>query len=292
MKYDKCPVCGSSKLKPFIKVNGYRVSEKQFVIEECENCSFKLTNPLPSEDEIGKYYESDNYISHTSSSKSLFDAAYQMVRRRAIKSKLNLVSKYVKKGVLVDYGCGTGSFLSFVKDQGWSVSGFEPSDIAISNGETNLKDEVKHPRELDNVKEHSIDVFTMWHVFEHIYNPKDLLNKIKRILNKNGVLILAVPNPDSLDAKIYKENWAAWDVPIHHSHFNKKSMKILLENNGFKLVEVKEMPFDSFYISALSEELAKGSKNYIRAFKNGLKSNIKGYREKNTSSLIYIAQPL
>ena len=292
MKYKECPVCGSPKLSPFIEVAGYRVSEKQYVIEECSNCSFKLTNPLPDESEIGKYYESDNYISHTSSNKGVFNLLYQLIRRRAIKSKFSLVSSYSPNGLLVDYGCGTGSFLSYVKQKGWAVLGLEPSSIAISNCATNVKEDIKDPSEIYNLQEGTADVISLWHVFEHVYNPKELLGVFKKVLKKEGALVIAVPNPDSLDAELYGESWAAWDVPIHHSHFNKKSMKMLLNSTGFELVEVKNMPYDSFYISALSEELSTGSKNLGKAFVNGLKSNLKGFKQKNASSLIYIAKPL
>jgi predicted SAM-dependent methyltransferase len=105
----------------------------------------------------------------------------------------------------------------------------------------------------------------LWHVLEHVTDMPETLSFFKAKLKKDGVLIIAVPNHVSYDAQYYKEFWAAYDVPRHLHHFELKSMKSLLENNGFKLVETKPMKFDSFYVSMLSEKCKTGSINLVQS---------------------------
>ena len=129
----------------------------------------------------------------------------------------------------------------------------------------------------------------MWHVLEHVYELEETIINIKRILSKNGFLVLALPNNESWDAEYYNKFWAAWDVPIHLWHFSKKSIVKLLEKNKFKFVSTKAMIFDSFYVSLLSEEYKSGNKNYFLSFIIGLISNIMAKTtKKGYSSQIYI----
>jgi hypothetical protein len=114
-------------------------------------------------------------------------------------------------------------------------------------------------------------------------------------------MLVAVPNADSYDAAVYKEYWAAYDVPRHLYHFNQPSMTMLLEKHGMRVEQVMPMVFDSFYVSMLSEKYAKGFRvqglgfrvgaGVIRAVWNGLVSNIKGTGDKKYfSSLIYVVK--
>jgi type IV secretory pathway protease TraF len=106
-------------------------------------------------------------------------------------------------------------------------------------------------------------------------------------LAQEGVLFIAVPNHESHDARHYKNEWAALDAPLHLWHFAKSDIKRLAEDNGFMLERVINMPFDSYYVSLLSEKI-KGSKlGPIRAFWHGFISYAKGGANKNMSSLIY-----
>ena len=131
----------------------------------------------------------------------------------------------------------------------------------------------------------------MWHVLEHVPNLKDITQKIKDLLSDTGKLIIAVPNHESLDAKYYKQHWAAYDVPRHLLHFNKKSMAITLKNAGFEIINIKPMTLDSFYVSMLSEKIRSGNKNPIKAITIGIISNIYSFLfNKEYSSLIYIAK--
>jgi hypothetical protein len=103
-------------------------------------------------------------------------------------------------------------------------------------------------------------------------------------------LLIAVPNADSLDAKKYKENWAAYDVPRHLYHFTQSTMKRFFKKHKLEMVNILPMKFDAYYVSLLSEKYKNGSNKYLSSLLTGYKSNT--HAEKNTkdySSLIYIA---
>lgn len=132
------------------------------------------------------------------------------------------------------------------------------------------------------------DAITLWHVLEHVTDLDETLNFFKTKLNRDGSLIIAVPNYSSADANHYKEFWAAYDVPRHLYHFHPSSITELLFSFGFALTETLPMKFDSFYVSMLSEKYKTGSIKYFRAFLTGLRSNLKAKSSGQYSSMIYI----
>jgi SAM-dependent methyltransferase len=283
-----CLVCGSQEINHFIDCKDFTVSQKTFSIQECSKCKFKFSSPRPSSIEIGSYYKSEDYISHSDTKKGLIYRLYHFIRTYTLIKKLQLIMRFsVKKGKLFDYGCGTGAFLSFCKKNGWETFGYEPDDdarkIAIANG----ADVSNQLNSFEN--ELSCDVFTMWHVLEHVHDLGGLFSFINKHLKANGLFVVAVPNPTSFDAKYYKENWAAYDVPRHLYHFSPENVKDLVEKNGLKLIKIMPMIFDSFYVSMLSEKYKSGKINYFKAFLTGLKSNYKAINNPTEySSQIYL----
>lgn len=283
-----CEICGNSNFKLFIKSRDYSVSKEDFNIQECKNCRFLFTSPRPEEKNLNKYYVSDHYISHTDGNKSLFEKTYQIVKKISINKKFRFISSYIKKGSILDIGCGTGNLLYKFKSSGWQTKGVEPSKIARQKAIKNYNLDINDSSNLSNIKE-KFDIITMWHVLEHMPNLNDVLKNFNRLLNDNGKIIIAVPNPESYDAKHYKKYWAAYDLPIHFSHFTKNSISSLFEKHNFKLIKNKGMIFDSFYVSMLSEEFKGGSKNIIKATIIGLISNLIGkLTNKGFSSNLYV----
>jgi ubiquinone/menaquinone biosynthesis C-methylase UbiE len=214
------------------------------------------------------------------------------VRNHTLKSKRDLVKDVTNKeqGDLLDIGAGTGAFANIMQRWGWNIKGLEPDEIARQNALTNYKLSLENPEKLYDFPADTFDALTMWHVLEHVHDLHGYLQTFQKILRKDGKLIIAVPNYTSNDAKAYAEYWAAYDVPRHLYHFSPASMKVLLESEGFALQQVKPMWFDSFYVSMLSEKYKNGS-NLIKAFWNGLSSNIKAISDKRRcSSIIYIAE--
>lgn len=272
--------------KHFLTVKDNSVSKETFELLHDENLDMLITSPKPEEDKLGKYYESDDYISHTDGKRSLFEKAYHFIKNIALKNKLSLINNLnASKGSLLDIGAGTGDFLLVAKDNGWKSIGIEPSEkartIAKSKG-------VELKSSLSEFENHSFDVITMWHVLEHIPNLEEQIKELKRLIKPNGSIIIAVPNFKSYDANYYKEFWAAYDVPRHLWHFSKTAIEKLFAKEDLELVKILPMKFDSFYVSLLSEKYKTGKMNYLKAFAVGLRSNLKAKNNFEYSSHIYV----
>ena len=288
-----CPICSGNKFKPFISCVDYTVSRETFQVVQCEACGFRFTNPRPAENEIGKYYESEEYISHSGTSRGVVNKIYGMVRNHTIKQKVKLINKQIpnpKSQIrnALDIGCGTGEFLNTCKQNGWNVTGIEPSEVARKHAKENFGIEPLTPEKLFEISEKKFNVITMWHVLEHVHQLHKTIEQINKLLIDDGALIVAVPNCNSFDAKKYREHWAAWDLPRHIYHFTKKDIEKLFLRFGFKLQQVLPMKFDSYYVSLLSEKYKTGSSNLMAGFFSGLKSNLNAGGENGYSSQVYI----
>ena len=286
---EKCLVCGSTSFEPFLVCKDYTVSQENFNILSCKGCGFKFTNPRPDNTVLGNYYKAESYVSHTNSKKGIVNKLYHLVRNHTLKSKIKMISSYVSRGTVLDYGCGTGMFLSAINKAGWDTFGMEPDDNARKMAsEQGLNVFSDKDRVNTYVTDKKFNAITLWHVLEHVTDMPETLSFFKKKLSKEGVLIIAVPNHASYDARYYKEFWAAYDVPRHLHHFDIKSMTSLVEQAGFKLQETKPMKFDSFYVSMLSEKYKTGSVSLLRAFWIGLQSNLKAKDTHSYSSTIYV----
>ncbi|MFC0185218.1 Methyltransferase domain-containing protein [Pseudarcicella hirudinis] len=288
-KLSNCPVCKNNKTNHYLTCKDYTVSHENFEIVSCENCGFKFTNPRPSQNEIGKYYKSESYISHSNTSKGLISKLYHSVRKYTLKGKLNLINGLLaKRGSLLDVGCGTGMFLKTCQEDGWKISGIEVDESAGKYASELTSIEIKNEI-LGSFSAEQFDIISMWHVLEHVHLLEETVQWLYERLSDKGYLIIAVPNHESKDAQIYQENWAAYDVPRHLYHFSQASISQLFEQKGFSLHKTLPMYFDSFYVSMLSTKYKSGKINYTEAFFKGLKSNnwAKDHNN-NYSSLIYI----
>lgn len=287
-KLEKCPICENVSHETFMEVLDHSTSKETFSVAKCSNCDFLFTNPRPDENEIQKYYESEDYISHTDDNKGLINGMYHAVRNHAIKNKFALINSFKTTKSILDFGCGTGTFLEFCKLNKWNTTGAEPNnnarEILTKKGISALM-----PNEIHSLENGSFGVITLWHVLEHVHKLDETVSHMKDLLEDKGVLVIAVPNHTSYDAAHYKEHWAAYDIPIHLYHFAPKDISTYFTKNGFTLEQTLPMKFDSFYVSMLSEKYKSGG-NLVNAFLTGLKSNLKAAISKNNtySSQIYV----
>lgn len=270
--------------KIYLSVKDHLVSGETFDLVYDENLDYLKTFPSPKIEELPKYYESQDYISHTDENRGLFSSLYQLVKRWSLKKKAKLIFDQNKEvGSLLDVGAGTGDFLKVAKEKGWEVQGVEPNKYAsklASEKGIELKPILK------DFEGRQFDVVTLWHVLEHIPNLAETISELSSLVKPNGTLIVAVPNFKSFDAKHYGKFWAAYDAPRHLWHFSKVSIEKLFEEN-FQLQKIEPMIFDSFYVSMLSEKYKTGNKFSLKAFWIGLLSNLKAQRTKEYSSHIY-----
>lgn len=275
-----------SNKKHFLTVKDYSVSKETFDLYLDETLDMLMTHPQPSLENLGKYYESEDYISHTDNKRSLFEKLYHFIKNIALRNKLNLInSLQTNKGSILDIGAGTGDFLSVAKNDGWQTIGVEPSEKAKTIA---LKKGILFVEQTSDLENHSFDVISMWHVLEHVPDLDQQIKELKRLLKPTGTLIIAVPNYKSFDAKHYGKFWAAYDVPIHFWHFSKTAIKLLFEKQSMQLEKTLPMKFDSFYVSLLSEKYKSGKMNFVKAFFIGFQSNWKAKQNLEYSSHIYI----
>jgi 2-polyprenyl-3-methyl-5-hydroxy-6-metoxy-1,4-benzoquinol methylase len=287
----QCPVCGGNQFKPFITCTDFFVSGEQFEIKECTGCGFKFTANAEDEENIGRYYQSEEYISHSNTSKGLVNTIYHNVRTYMLGQKRRLVEKStgLKSGNVLDVGSGTGFFLNEMKNHGWVVSGTEKSDDAREFAEKEFGLGMDEPEQLFQFEKESFDAITLWHVLEHIHRLNENMEAFIRLLKPHGKLIIAVPNPTSYDARHYNQFWAAWDVPRHLWHFGPEQMKLFGEKHGFQLQSLHTMPFDSFYVSLLSEKYKKSKLALFKGLMHGKISWLKSLADKKRcSSVIYV----
>ena len=188
--------------KIYLTIKDFSVSKESFDLYWDENYDMLITYPKPSPNDLQRYYESEDYISHSDKKSGVFNMIYQFVRGFTLKNKLKIIEQFQpNKGSLLDIGAGTGHFLDLAQKNNWKVTGIEPNDgakkIATEKGITFIEN-------IQSLERNSFDVITMWHVLEHVYDLDEQIKQLKRVLKEDGTLIIAVPNFRSFDAKYYK----------------------------------------------------------------------------------------
>lgn len=287
----ECPVCRSKNFDAVFEVTDYVASGDSFSIVECGSCHVRLTRPVPGEKEIRSYYDSDDYISHSETTRGFINKLYAVVRRVMIIRKRKLTQSLGPggSGRLLEIGCGAGAFLNEMHRSGWDVSGIEPDRRVRDTVIERYGLAVISPEEWFTQPQSSYGVIALWHVLEHLHNLDDYLRRIKTSLEDDGVLIVAVPNYYSYDAEYYQSRWAAYDAPRHLYHFTWESMTALLKRNGLTITAIKRLPLDAFYVSMLSEKYQEGFT--ARGLWIGLISCLRALVDvKRSSSIIYIAR--
>lgn len=291
INYTVCPSCSSDSLQPVLDAVDHTVSHETFAIWQCGHCSLRFTQNVPDAAAIGPYYRSEEYISHSNTSAGLVNSLYHLVRRQTLGNKRRLIQSATRgeQGRLLDIGAGTGSFVAYMQQQGWEVTGLEPDEVARERALMDNKVRLQDGAALFSLPAESYDAITLWHVLEHVHDLHPYLERLKLLIKKGGRIFIAVPNYTSYDAAVYGAAWAAYDVPRHLYHFSPDAMEGLLARHGLQLHFTQPMWFDSFYISMLSEKYRNGKGNLPGAVFRGLVSNVKAFVDKSKcSSLIYV----
>ncbi len=272
-------------MKLYLETKDFSVTQEHFELQLNEELDLLVTHPVPHN--LQKYYESEEYISHTDSNKTVVDKIFQYVKRLNLRNKFKIVCKHSSGIKLLDVGAGTGDFLVRVKRNGWSAKGVEPNEKAKMKA---AKKGIVLKTSLDELGAEKYDVITLWHVLEHLPNLADQVARLSTMLTDDGILIIAVPNYKSYDARYYKNHWAAFDVPRHLWHFSRTAISKVFSKEGLQVTKVYPMLFDAFYVSLLSEKHKYGKQNLVAAFFIGMCSNIHAWHTKEYSSLIYVLE--
>lgn len=289
--HDVCPLCSSENIALLFRCTDHFTSKKEFAVFTCATCGFIFTQDYPEENEIGRYYESDDYISHTDTAKGFSNKLYRLARKIMLTRKRSIVEGItkLKRGSLLDIGSGTGYFAATMRDSGWAVKGIEINEKAGSFAATHFGLDISPPSDLNLILSGTHDCITLWHVLEHFHDPSEYLSEIKRILKPGSVCILALPNSNSYDAIYYKNNWAAWDVPRHLWHFNPSTFRKFAEKEGYLFEKIRTLPLDVFYISQLSEKYKGDTMGFLKGIlKASVFAILAFLRKERCSSVIYI----
>ena len=258
-------------------------SGESFDIQITEIPGILQTVPIP--DNLEYYYDSSNYISHSTKPNNFTEHVYFKLRRINLYFKYRLISKQAQsKARILDYGCGTGELVKYLNTRGFNAEGYEPNKKAKQALKEN---NIASINSLQNI-DYQYDIITFFHVLEHLHNPIETLQYLLKYLKPKGSLILALPNYGSWDAKHYKKLWAAYDVPRHLWHFNIHGVHNLAETIECNITTQRGQPLDAYYISLLSERYKKSKLAYIKAFLFGTISNSMALINKQYSSNIYV----
>jgi SAM-dependent methyltransferase len=274
-----------------------------FSLWRCRDCGFLLTQEAPVEAEIGRYYETPDYISHSDTHRGLMNRVYHWVRRFMLSRKAQLVEKAVGRTQgrrssagggrkALDIGTGTGYFPHTLQERGWQVTAIEKNASARQFARSHFGLDVQPDEALwsQALAAGSFDAITLWHVMEHLEHLNEVWERLRQLLKADGALVVAVPNPTSYDARHYGARWAAYDTPRHLWHFAPAVMERLAAKHGFELTTSHAMPFDAFYVSMLTEKYLGSKAYFARGLWTGLKawmSTWAGHKERS-SSLIYV----
>ena len=267
------------------KTKDYLVTGSSFEVRLDQQTQIAHTYPQPSEDELGKYYASEEYISHGNKKRSVIERVYAIAQKIMLKQKEQWLTKHSKQNKrYLDFGCGTAALVQHLNQKNWEAYGVEPSEKARN---FSIVKERLYPS-LEELPQKDFDVIALWHVLEHLSDPAKSLKAFYDRLDHQGHLFLALPNFNSYDAKYYENFWAAYDVPRHLWHFSAKGIIGLCEENGFEFVESKGLGLDAFYVSYLSERHQKNKVAFIKGMIVGCWSNLLALFTQEYSSKLYV----
>jgi 2-polyprenyl-3-methyl-5-hydroxy-6-metoxy-1,4-benzoquinol methylase len=238
-----CILCGKSETRlAFAAKDRLAVTADPFSIVRCQRCGLLFLNPRPTQEEMGRYYPYSEYgdaftpaIEDEPSVVTRFNRLYHMERL------CRAVERVKREGQLLDVGCATGNFLDRMRRRGnWRVYGVEVNEEAAHYAQDRFGLDV-FVGELGaaGYPEHSFDIVTLWNVMEHLHSPLDTLKEVWQLLKDDGVLILSVPNVDSLDARIFGDRWIGLDPPRHLYVFSPETVSQLLSKAGFEVIDTR-----------------------------------------------------
>jgi SAM-dependent methyltransferase len=238
-----CLLCGGRRWAPLLEAADSEPGSSGlwFAVVQCLDCGLCFTNPRPSPAGMARFYP-PAYRPHRT----------PPARRRRKPWRLRLPTPWGAPrrqrqaldwhgaGRLLDFGCGGGSFLQRMHQQGWQVTGVDVSPAAVGRvrqrlGLRTLLGSLPHP----DLRPASFDVITMWHSLEHVHRPTDVLDEAHRLLAPGGRLLVAVPNIASLPFRWFGSAWYGLDLPRHLTHFAPWTLHLMLENAGFAVGPIR-----------------------------------------------------
>jgi 2-polyprenyl-3-methyl-5-hydroxy-6-metoxy-1,4-benzoquinol methylase len=267
-----CAICKSNNIfEAFhntLEASEWILNKKKYRYQSCRNCGFIQSDPIPTEEELIDFYKNE-YAYEWFKSNSFYKKIQGRHRLYKIMEYMSACEK------LLDFGCGHGFFVEASASKGFDSYGF---DIGVDKIINSQGYKIVNKNSLSLYEEKGFDIITAWHVIEHMIDANQIIIDLRGRLKKNGKLIIAVPNTDSLGFKLFKQKWGWIQQPyVHINHFNSNNLSILLANNGFELVSVKTFDtWDQNLYDLLITKLfyRRKSRNAVRKFEGDLKGQV------------------
>lgn len=221
-----CPVCRSVLAIPTFSVEGV---ESRVVV--CDTCGLGRLYPLPTVEQIASFYPQEYY---GETGKKFEPLVEWMVRNVAARHARFLVRGLQPGARVLDVGCGRGVLLRAFADLGYEAHGFEVSAKAAEGVDPRVKVRIANQLAEANYDAEYFDRVVIWHVFEHVTDPRETVEEMYRILKPGGRVVVAVPNFSSYQARWAGPAWFHLDLPRHLFHFPVEALRRLLEDCGFR----------------------------------------------------------
>jgi len=243
-------ICEHNSTPIFLFSSNDYISCKQYNVLACRICGMAYTEIGGSPVNNESHYPPDYY-----GEQSRYPIFISWLAGYLAKKRTKLLPELPNTGKMIDIGCGQGWFVKQFSDIGWQAQGIEVSEVAAHHAAKRLGLDILIGENIvDSLEDNQFDVIGLWHVLEHVENPKYLLKQIERILKQDGIVLIGVPNFGSFEAKFGKAGWFHLDVPRHLFHFDASNLSELLKKAGLKITEKKyfvpEYDFFSFIQTA------------------------------------------
>jgi len=260
LKESNCSLCGCNEKKLLGSAEDYYNNfPGEFTFYKCNCCGFVYTNPRPTQEHISKLYPDEAgyltpkevlevpkkskrclniYFDYAPSSMVKKVLLYPFYAIRIRKLKIQSFPNYVKGGSLLDIGASYGDYLYKMKSLGWNTKGIELNQNSVNYATNQLKLDVENILIEDYYSKTKYKVITMGMVMEHILYPNEVLKKVHSLLDSKGMFIFSIPNFAGFEAKIFGKYWYSLHLPMHLNHFTPKTVKQLLEKNGFNDIKI------------------------------------------------------
>jgi SAM-dependent methyltransferase len=265
--FNDCPLCGSSNhgiLYEKAKDRHYQI-QGEFTIEKCNECSLVFLNPMPDDSILTTFYPEDFYAYQEFTEQP--NQIKQFLKKFLVPGVGTNDPKFDKPGKMLDIGCGSGQFLSKMREQGWDTYGVEVSTDAATLGKNSAGLNIFAGSLLEaNFPSNHFDYIRSNHSFEHVYNPNETMAEIKRILKPGGKLMIGVPNINSLNANSYKQYWWYLGAPVHTYNYSVKSLTRMMEKYD---LTVENVGYNSHYMGILGSLQIYLNRNTTKASTEG-----------------------
>ena len=233
----RCPFCHANDHRPWWP----RHEHREFRVCQCQRCDLVYTIPSLSASAMTQYYDAPYYGTGNVRFNVLFERLITWFRNR----RARRLRRYISSGRVLDVGCGRGYVLAALREYGFQVQGIELSELAVQHAREVLGLNVTVGGfDPDQYPDQSFDAVIFWHVLEHLPDVAAALQGALRILKPGGMLVIAVPNLASWQARLTGSRWFHLDLPRHYSHFSDRWLRHQLGELGLQIREVNHFSFE------------------------------------------------